>query len=71
MTQEPVPEHPPTHPEKVEPVLGVAVIITEVPTGKVVVQLFVQFAIPLGLLVTLPLPVPDVLTVSVAVLGGA
>ena len=51
-----VPEHPPDHPEKVEPAAGVAVRVTGVPAAKVV---------PVGLLVTVPLPVPSCVTVRV------
>ena len=48
-----VPEHPPDHPVKVELASGVAVRSTTVPALKVV---------PAGLLLTVPLPVPDLVT---------
>ena len=47
-----VPEHPPDHPVKVEPAAGLAVRVTAVPAPKLV---------PVGLLLTVPVPVPDVL----------
>ncbi|HAR95434.1 MAG TPA: hypothetical protein DCR97_05660 [Deltaproteobacteria bacterium] len=51
-----VPEHAPDHPAKVDPEAGVAVRVTNVPAAKVV---------PLGSVVTVPAPVPDVVTVRV------
>ncbi len=65
--QEPVPEHPPPlHPVKVEPVAGVAVRVTAVPLAKVAEQVVPQ-VIPAGELVTVPLPLPPVLTARVKV----
>jgi hypothetical protein len=52
-----VPVHAPPQPENVEPVVGVAVSVTEVPQSKVAMQVAPQL-IPVGLLPTRPLPVP-------------
>ena len=49
-----VPEHPPDHPEKVEPASGVAVKVTTVPALKLV---------PVGLVVIVPVPVPTLASV--------
>jgi len=69
-TQAPVPEHPPPlQPLKVEPAAGVAVSVTTVPLAKLAEQVAPQL-IPAGALVTVPLPVPALLTVS-AKLGRA
>ena len=66
-TQVPVPEHPPPlQPVKVEPPTGVAVNVTAVPLAKLAEQVAPQL-IPTGALVTVPLPVPALLTVSVNV----
>jgi hypothetical protein len=51
-----VPEHPPDHPVKLELASEVAVRVTPVPALKVV---------PSGLLFTVPVPVPDLATLSV------
>lgn len=53
-----VPEHAPDHPVKAEFVAGVAVRVTTVPELKVE---------PLGLLVIVPVPVPDFVVVRVYV----
>ena len=50
-----VPEHPPDQPAKVEFAPGVAARVTDVPALKVV---------PVGLLVTVPLPVPLLVMVN-------
>jgi len=50
-----VPEHPPDHPVKVEPAAGLAVRATTVPALKLV---------PVGLLLTVPVPVPDMLRLN-------
>src|SRR5204862_7070659 len=68
-THVPVPEHPPPRqPVKVEPAAGVAVSVTAVPLEKLAEQVAPQL-IPAGELVTVPLPVPALLTVSAKV-GG-
>src|SRR5207253_6682643 len=60
----PVPEQPPpVQPVKVEPATGVAVNVTAVPLVKLAEQVAPQ-VIPTGALVTVPLPVPALLTVS-------
>ena len=51
-----VPEHPPDHPVKLELASGAAVMVTTVPALKLV---------PTGLLLTVPVPVPDLATLSV------
>jgi hypothetical protein len=67
MVHVPVPVHPaPLQPEKMDPVTGVAVKITVVPELKPYEHVEPQL-IPAGLLVTIPLPVPDLLTVSMIV----
>ena len=65
MTQDPVPEQPSPQPEKVEPVPGVVVRVTEVPEVMAVeVQVEPQL-IPPTLEVITPVPVPDVVTETV------
>src|SRR5204863_623561 len=65
--QAPVPEHPPPlQLLKVEPAAGVAVRVTAVPLVKLAEQVAPQL-IPAGALVTVPLPVPALLTVSAKV----
>jgi hypothetical protein len=59
----PVPVHRPDHPAKVAPASGAAVNTTAVPLGKPAVQLPGQ-SIPAGVLVTVPAPVPALVTVS-------
>jgi len=67
--QEPVPlQPPPLQPVNVEPPVGEAVSTTVLPIGKSATQVVPQ-AIPLGLLVTVPVPVPDVVTVNWCVAG--
>src|SRR5207249_5639438 len=62
-----VPEQPPpVQPVKVEPAAGVAVNVTAVPLVKLAEQVTPQL-IPTGALVTVPLPVPALLTVRVKV----
>jgi hypothetical protein len=60
----PVPaQPPPLQPVKVEPVAGVGVKVTTVPLVKACEQVAPQ-EMPAGALVTVPLPVPDFVTVS-------
>src|SRR4029077_10762875 len=54
---DPVPEQAPVQPAKVEPVFATAVSCTGVPMLKPAVQVVPQL-IPVGLLVTVPIPVP-------------
>jgi hypothetical protein len=62
--QEPVPEQlPPDQPEKVEPAAGVAVRVTTVPLVNEATHVEPQ-EIPAGALVTVPVPAPDLVTVS-------
>ena len=56
-----LPVQAPLHPENVDPALGEAVRMTEVPLVKEALQVLPQF-IPVGELVTVPLPVPALLT---------
>jgi hypothetical protein len=57
-----VPVHAPLHPTKVDPEAA-AVRITAVPLSKLAVQVLPQL-MPDGLLVTVPLPLPDGVTVN-------
>jgi hypothetical protein len=58
-----VPVHAPVHPENVEPVTAVAVRTTAVPLEKLALHVVPQL-MPDGLLVTVPVPVPTLTTVS-------
>jgi hypothetical protein len=58
-----VPLHPPDQPVNVEVAFGAAVRITDVPPLKLAVQVAPQL-IPAGLLVIVPEPVPEVVTVN-------
>jgi hypothetical protein len=60
--QLPAPVQAPDHPANVEPEAGVAVRVTIVPLLKVALHTLPQL-IPLGLLVTVPVPVPAGVTV--------
>ncbi|HKR78407.1 MAG TPA: hypothetical protein VJR69_01780 [Nitrospira sp.] len=68
VVQVPVPEHPPPlQPAKTDPADAVALSVTELFVGKeplAELQPLPQL-MPLGLLVTVPVPVPALLTVSV------
>jgi hypothetical protein len=61
--QVPVPLQAPNHPANVDPVFGVAVSVTEIPLLNSAVHIEPQL-IPGGLLVTIPLPSPERVTVS-------
>ena len=68
---EPVPlQPPPLQPVNVEPPVEAAVRVTVLPLGKFAAQVAPQ-EMPLGLLVTVPVPVPDVVTVNWCVSVGA
>jgi hypothetical protein len=62
--QVPVPEQASDQPEKTEPVAGDAVSVTLVPKTKLREQVELQL-IPPGVELTVPEPVPDLLTVNV------
>lgn len=61
--QVPVPLHAPDQPANVEPELGAAVSVTDVPLEKLALQVVPQL-MPDGLLVTAPAPVPLFVTVT-------
>jgi hypothetical protein len=61
--QVPVPEHAPPQPTKVEPALGIADRVILLPAVNALAQEEPQ-SIPPGMLVTMPVPVPDVCTLS-------
>jgi len=63
--QVPVPEQPPPlHPANVEPAAGAAVSVTAVPFANDAEQA-APHEMPAGALVTVPVPAPALLTVSV------
>jgi len=62
--QLPVPLQAPLQPVKVEPVPGVAVRVTVLPAAMVALQVLPQFT-PAGDEVTVPAPVPALVTLSV------
>jgi hypothetical protein len=64
MVQLPVPVQAPLQPEKVEPLAAVAVKARVAPPVKVALQTLPQL-IPLGLVTTVPFPVPAFVTASV------
>ena len=57
------PEHAPVHPVKVEPPLGFAVSVTDVPLAKLALHVGPQL-MPAGALVTVPVPLPELATTS-------
>ena len=59
------PQPPPLQPVKVEPAAGVAVKVTKEPAANEAEHVLPQ-EMPAGALLTVPVPVPDLLTVSVA-----
>lgn len=64
MTQVPVPlQPPPCHPAKTDPEPAVAVSVTEAPGAKLALHVLPQ-SIPAGALVTVPVPEPPSLTVT-------
>jgi hypothetical protein len=65
----PAPLHAPLQPENVDPPAAVAVSVTLVPASKAAVHVAPQL-IAAGLLVTVPLPVPDFAIVSVNLATG-
>ncbi len=64
VTVQVVPEQTPWYPLKVEPVAAVAFKVTLVPSAKTKEQVVPQL-MPAGVLVTVPEPSPDFVTVSV------
>lgn len=68
--QVPVPEQAPDHPAKIELVPALAVSVMDVPTLKLALHVCPQL-MPAGALVTVPVPVPEFITVSCAVAVGA
>lgn len=64
--QAPVPVHAPLQPVKAEPAAGLAARLIAAPEANVAEQLAPQL-IPAGTLVTVPVPVPDLLTFKVNV----
>ena len=66
-----VPEQPPPlHPPKVDGEVELAVSVTVVLSSKSNVQVAVQLLIPAGELLTVPVPVPLLVTVKVFLPGG-
>jgi hypothetical protein len=59
----PVPVHPPDQPANVEPELGAAVSVTDVPLAKLALHIVPQL-MPAGLLDMVPVPAPALCTVS-------
>ena len=59
----PLPVHPPVHPPNVEVDPGASLSVTTVPAANVYLQVEPQL-MPAGLLVMVPVPVPELCTVS-------
>ncbi len=68
--QAPVPLQAPPQPANVDPPVAVAASVTELPLRKLAEQVLPQ-VMPLGLLVTVPLPPPIFTTVKTDVAGAA
>lgn len=68
MLQLPVPLHAPDQPAKVDPLLAVAVSVTDVPAVNVPLHVWPQL-IPAGVLLTVPEPVPAFVTVIATLCG--
>ncbi len=68
--QVPVPVQAPLQPAKVEPLAAAALRVTEAPALNAAEQVAPQL-MPVGLLVTVPLPLPALLTVRLKVEVGA
>jgi hypothetical protein len=66
--QVPVPLHAPVQPAKVDPAVAFAVRVTTVPLAKFALQVVGQ-VMPLGLLLTLPLPLPAKVTERLSVVA--
>ena len=64
----PLPEQAPVHPANCEPAAALAVSVMDVLAGKVAVQVLPQL-MPLGVLVTDPVPEPSLVTVMVPLTG--
>jgi hypothetical protein len=65
-----VPEHAPDQPLKVEPLAAAAVNVTDVPDAKLAEHDAVQL-MPAGFDVTVPLPLPAIVRLSVCDVGAA
>jgi hypothetical protein len=61
--QVPVPVHAPDQPAKSELASGFAISVTVVPLAKLALHVSPQF-MPAGALVTIPVPLPEFVTVS-------
>src|SRR3954469_22271855 len=67
--QLPVPVHPSDQPLKVDPDAGAAASVTTMPAGYCTVQSLAQ-VMPASELVTVPAPLPPLVTVRVKLFGG-
>jgi hypothetical protein len=66
VVQVPVPVQAPLQPANVEPVVAAAVRVTDVPLAKLALQVVPQFT-PVGAEVTVPAPLPALVTVNAKV----